>query len=113
MIVDAELEKFITEVIGSLLMWELLVFIASNPGVTDNADGIAGRIGRRRQDLAALLESLSDKHILKKWGTQEDPIYMFQPPPTLAQQIDKFLAINADKEGRLLIWSQLLKHGMR
>lgn len=113
MIVEKNVENFITDTINSLLMWELLVFIAKNPGVADNADGIAGRIGRRRQDLVELLQTLSEKHILKKWGDQEDPVYTYEPSEDLSELIEKFLKVNDDKEGRIIILSQLLKHGLR
>lgn len=110
---DKELEDFIASHVKSLLGWELLVFLSNNPGITDNTEGIAGRLGRRAEDLREPLTQLQTKHILKQWGDVKDPIYAYQPTPQQARAIEKFMAFNNSKQGKLIIWSQLLKHGMR
>lgn len=110
---DKEIEKFIEGTVDSILMWELVVFVANNPGITDNADGIAGRLGRRRDDLSMLLDKLCEANVMKKWGDNRDPIYAYSPKPEVAHALQKFITFNNNKEGKLLIWSELLKHGLR
>jgi hypothetical protein len=111
--IDQDVKKFVSEVVESLVMWELLVFLWKNPGLTDNAEGVAGRIGRRSVDLAEPLELLVKRRILSKWGDKADPVYAYHPSPKLAKTIEKFVGLNNDKEGKLVIWSQLLKKGIR
>ncbi|MEW6517021.1 MAG: hypothetical protein AB1439_08960 [candidate division FCPU426 bacterium] len=110
---DKELEDFIAQHVKSLLLWELLVFLSNNPGITDNAEGIASRLGRRAEDLRPPLTHLHAKQILKQWGDAKDPVYAYQPSPKQARAIEKFMQFNNSKQGKLIIWSQLLKHGMR
>lgn len=110
---DKEVSDFIADVVDSLVMWELLAFLWHNPGITDKADGIAGRLGRRPQDVAAPLESLVKNHIMEKWGDTADPIYTYHPAAKLAKALDRFMEYNNDKEGKLWIWTQLLHKGLR
>lgn len=109
---DKEIHDFITEIVDSLVMWELLTFLWQNPGIADRAEGIAGRLGRRREDVAPALESLVKNHILETWGGS-DPIYAFHPNSKQCQALDKFMRYNQDKEGKLWIWTQLLHKGLR
>jgi len=111
--IDQDVEKFIGEVVNSLVVWELLVFLWRNPGLADNTEGVAGRIGRRSMDLAGPLEILAKRRVLNKWGDKADPVYAYSPSPKLAKTIEKFVSLNNDKEGKLVIWSQLLKKGVR
>jgi len=110
---DKEITDFITEVVDSLVMWELLGFLWQNPGITDRAEGIAGRLGRRRDDLHPVLETLVKNHFLEKWGDDPDPIYTFQPNSKQAKALEKFMTFNQDREGKLWIWTQLLHKGLR
>lgn len=110
---DKELEAFIAENIQSLVMWELLVFLCNNPGITDTADGIASRLGRRRVDLLDPLKVLAQQKILEKYGETGDPIFLFRPSPKLSHALDKFMQYHNSKQGKILIWSQLLKQGIR
>ena len=109
---DKEIHDFIAEVVDSLVMWELLTFLWQNPGITDRADGIAGRLGRRRDDVAPALASLVKNHILDTWG-EADPVYAYNPSPKQAQALEKFMSFNQDREGKLWIWTELLHKGMR
>ncbi|MCK5218749.1 hypothetical protein KAR10_04460 [bacterium] len=111
--IDQDVKKFIGEVVESLVMWELLVFLWKNPGIADNAEGVSGRIGRRSKDMAGPLEILVKRRVLNKWGDKADPVYAYNPSPKLAKTIEKFVGLNNDKEGKLVIWSQLLKKGVR
>jgi hypothetical protein len=110
---DKEINDFITEVIDSLVMWELLAFLWHNPGLTDKADGVAGRLGRRREDVAPALHALAKNEILEKWGADDDPVYSFRPSGKQSKALEKFMAFNQDKEGKLWIWTQLLHKGLR
>jgi len=111
--IDKDLENFIATTVDSLIMWELLVFLWNNPGITDNTDGIAARLGRRRDDLKKPLESLCAQQVLERWGNEDDPIYAYNPVPKLSKAIEKFIQFNNTKHGKLMIWSQLLKQGLR
>ena len=65
---DKDVTQFIQDVIDSLVMWELVVFLWNNPGITDHAKGIASRLGRRREDIQGALDALVKHGILEKWG---------------------------------------------
>ena len=110
---DKAVSLFIDETIDSLIMWELLAFLWQNPGVTDKAEGIAWRLGRRREDLVPSLRALRDKGVVEAWGEEEDPIYSFTPGPDKAGVIEQFMRLNEDKEGKLWIWTRLLHKGLR
>lgn len=110
---DKELEKFIATNVDSLVMWEVLVFLWNNPGITDTTEGIASRLGRRANDLKEPLSLLKKKHVLRQWGEEDDPIYAYHPTQQQAEAIEKFMNFNNSKQGKLIIWSQLLKHGLR
>jgi hypothetical protein len=110
---DKEVNEFITEVIDSLVMWELLAFLWNNPGLTDKVEGVAGRLGRRPEDVGPCLEALVANHILEKWGADADPVYSYHPSDKQSRSLEKFMHFNADKEGKLWIWTQLLHKGLR
>ena len=110
---DKLVEEFVNEIVDSMIMWELLIFLWNNPGVTDNADGIAGRLGRRQKDLVASLEKLSEHKILEKWGDEQDTIYIYNPEVKWEKAIEKFVEFSNNREGKLIIWSKLLKKGVR
>ncbi|MCD4812939.1 hypothetical protein K8S19_04535 [bacterium] len=111
--IDKDIEKFIATNVNSLVMWELLVFLWNNPGITDNTEGISARLGRRSSDLKEPLLTLCKNKILQKWGDNDDPVFVYQPSSKLEKAIEKFVQFNNSKQGKLIIWSQLLKHGMR
>ncbi len=110
---DKELDKFIATNVDSLVMWELLVFLWNNPGITDTTEGIASRLGRRTNDLKEPLSLLKERRFLRQWGEADDPIYAYHPTAQQAKDVEKFMDFNNNKQGKLIIWSQLLKHGMR
>jgi hypothetical protein len=111
--IDSDLELFMERVVTSLVMWELLVCICQNPGITDNVEGIARRLGRRAQDVRHPLDLLVQQRIMRRWGNEKDPIYAFAPDPVQQANLKKFMEYSSSKEGKLLIWNQLLKQGIR
>ncbi|MBN1596330.1 hypothetical protein JW933_10430 [candidate division FCPU426 bacterium] len=113
MSIEKEVQQFISSTVDSLVKWELLVFLYNNPGITDNTEGIASRLGRRKEDLINPLQSLHKNRVLDRWGEEKDPVYAYHPTPTLAKAIEKFVEFNNTKHGKLVIWSQLLKQGIR
>jgi hypothetical protein len=110
---DKDVAEFIANVINSLVMWELVIFLWNNPGITDHAKGIALRLGRRREDIQGALDVLVGNGILEKWGDETQPVYAFKQDSKFAQAMEKFAAFSRDKEGKLWIWAQLLHHGLR
>ena len=111
--IDSDLELFMERVVTSLVMWELLVFICQNPGITDNVDGIAKRLGRRALDLLEPLDVLVRQDVLRKWGGEKEGVYAYNPSSFQKANLKKFMDYTESKEGKLLIWSQLLKQGIR
>ncbi|NTV53074.1 MAG: hypothetical protein HGA76_08700 [Candidatus Firestonebacteria bacterium] len=110
---DKDVIEFIQAVVDSLVMWELVVFLWNNPGITDKAKGIASRLGRRSEDILGPLEALVEHGILEKWGEAAQPIYAFRQDSKFAEALEKFAAFSQDKEGKLWIWAQLLHRGIR
>jgi hypothetical protein len=110
---DKDVTEFVQNVINSLVMWELVVFLWNNPGITDKAKGIASRLGRRREDIQEPLDTLVGHGILEKWGEESQPVYAFRQDSKFSGAMEKFTAFSQDKEGKLWIWTQLLHHGLR
>jgi hypothetical protein len=110
---DKDVTEFVANVVSSLVMWELVVFLWNNPGITDTAKGVASRLGRRREDIQAPLDALVGHGILEKWGDEAQPVYAFKQTSKFVPAMEKFSAFSQDKEGKLWIWTQLLHHGLR
>lgn len=110
---DRDVKQFISDVVNSLVMWDLLVFLGKNPGTVDNAEGMAKRLGRRKEDIAVCLEALAQENVLEKWGPKREAVYAFHPAAKWHKALEKFLDFHESKEGKLIIWSELLKKGIR
>lgn len=110
---DKDVQEFIQEVVSSLVIWELIIFLWNNPGITDRAAGIATRLGRRREDVREPLEFLVKEEVLEKWGDDAEPVYAFKRNSKYEKAMEKFVKFSLDKEGKLWIWTQLLHKGLR
>jgi hypothetical protein len=110
---EKDVMDFIQTVVNSLIMWELVIFLWNNPGITDKAQGIATRLGRRKEDIFEPLEVLVKHEILEKWGEDSSPVYAYRQDSKFAKAIEKFVEFNRDSEGKLWIWTQLLHKGLR
>lgn len=106
---QVELLKFVDKYIGDLLDWALLVFFHSNPGTTDRAVDIAVRLGRKETDVRKAVERFSAKNLLKKIESEEDPVYVFEPPDKLKNQIDRFMEAISTPDLRVNLLSRVFE----
>ncbi len=85
--VDIELLTFIERYATNLARWDVLVFFGRNPAVSDNADGIAKRIGRRPQSLAKELDDLTFLGVLRSHSNGNGTTYQLARVPSTRRAV--------------------------
>ncbi|MEI7025935.1 hypothetical protein [Paenibacillus sp. y28] len=62
------------------LNMECVLFFQQNPYTLETADGIAMRLGRKRQDLEPVLHQMESNGVVQKSGQEPDAIYRYVSP---------------------------------
>lgn len=106
---QSELFKFVDKYVDTLLDWALLVFFHSNPGTTDRAADLAMRLGRKEIDVKKAVDRFVEKGLLKKIESDEEPIYVFEPPDKTREQIDHFMDAIASPDLRVSLLSRVFE----
>jgi hypothetical protein len=97
--------KFVEEHVRSLLSWDILVFFDRNPDAVLDETGLAGRLGRRPEELGPEVESLCDARILQCAGG----LIRYKPTPELREQVGEFVEACQDRGRRLALIALVLQ----
>ncbi len=109
---DSRLERFIQTYLDSFTAWDLISFFYYNPGVVDNLQGLAARLGRSAESVAEALEKLVEKGQVSKKGSPVE-VYFYTPDEEFKELVELFNQAIEDRLLRLKILSLLLKKGVR
>ncbi|MDP1808829.1 MAG: hypothetical protein Q8L35_04750 [Actinomycetota bacterium] len=102
---DADLRNFINQYVTSFLAWDIIVFFHKNPSAIGAANELAGRLGRRAEDIEQAAQELVGKAVL----TCDDTIFMYTPSDDTRLLVDRFVQAINIREKRLLILTEVLK----
>ncbi len=85
--VDIELLTFIERYATNLARWDVLLFFGRNPTISENANGIAKRIGRRPQSLVKELDDLALLGVLRSHANGNGVTYQLARVPSTRRAI--------------------------
>ena len=102
---DVDLRNFINQYVTSFLAWDLIVFFHKNPSADGAADELAGRLGRRPEDIEQAAQELVGKAVL----TCDDAVFTYAPSDGTRLLVDRFVQAINTREKRLLILTEVLK----
>ena len=102
---EADLRNFINQYVTSFLAWDLIVFFHQNPSANGAADELAGRLGRRAEDIEQAAQELVGKSVLACDGT----VFAYTPSNDTRLLVDRFVQAINTREKRLLILTEVLR----
>jgi DNA-binding MarR family transcriptional regulator len=105
---DNELHSFIEQYVDSFIKWDLVAYFHYNAGARGTPEEIAGKLGRKTEDIKEALEMLDKKGLLSHQGDAGD-IYFYQAPPDLKEKVTSFCEALEDRDKRLEILAKLLR----
>ncbi len=103
-----ELNQFIEEYVDSFVKWDLVTFFSFNPDAAGTAEDLAGRLGRKTEDISEALANLTSRRLLRL-SQDGDKVYSFQPSPELLERVTGFCEALENRDKRLEILAKLLR----
>lgn len=97
--------EFVGRYVRSLLTWDILVFFHRNPDAVLDLEGLATRLGRRKEDLEPEIEMLDQGGILKVTGG----LIHYRPSPAMRETISEFVNSCQDRGKRLALIAIVLR----
>ena len=104
-----ELNQFIEEYVDSFVKWDLVTFFSFNPDAAGTAEDLAGRLGRKTEDIHDALENLTAKNLLRLADDGDGLVYSFRPSPELRERVTGFCEALENRDKRLEILAKLLR----
>jgi hypothetical protein len=104
-----ELNQFIEEYVDSFVKWDLVTFFSFNPDAAGTAEDLAGRLGRKTEDIEDALETLTDKNLLSLADDGDGRVYSFSPSAELRDRVTCFCEALENRDKRLEILAKLLR----
>ncbi len=104
-----ELNQFIEEYVDSFVKWDLVTFFSFNPDAAGTADDLAGRLGRKTEDISDALANLTARKLLSQGDDAGQKVYSFQPSPELRERVTGFCEALENRDKRLEILAKLLR----
>ncbi|MGE5620036.1 MAG: hypothetical protein ACM3US_12340 [Sphingomonadaceae bacterium] len=113
--VDPQLHQFFTVVVNSFIRLEMVVFLRRTPEAEQSAAEIARELGWPEDRVSEELTYLLDSGVVELCGGEGDgvPTYRLSSDPRVADLINKFSFLYANRSSRLLILGHLLREGRR
>ena len=120
-----DVRRYVAETIEGLTELELAVFFGNNPHAVDDIAGLARRVGRPGEDVAAAVDSLVGKGVLQRRPGLEGapPMYALTPARDVRQQVIQLgeacrdddglrrdLAAEFSKSGTRWLYEQIVGH---
>lgn len=103
-VLGPEVTKFVEKHVRSLLTWDILVFFYRNPDAVLDLDGLAARLGRKREELEPEVAALQDARILSVAGG----LIRYKPTPEMRQAVAEFVRGCQDRNRRLALIALVL-----
>lgn len=95
---------FVENHVGSLLAWDILVYFHRNPDVKLTAEALAGRLGRRVEEIAAEVDVMCRGQIL----VCVDGVISYAPSDELRESVTEFVEACQDRDRRLALIALVL-----
>jgi hypothetical protein len=93
--------------VDSFVKWDLVTFFSFNPEANGTSDDLAGRLGRKPDEIKEALEDLTTKQLLK--FDDKDKVFSFAPSENLREKVKSFCDALEDRDKRLEILAKLLR----
>ncbi|MCL4368531.1 MAG: hypothetical protein M1337_05130 [Actinobacteria bacterium] len=111
--IDPQLHHFFTVVVNSFIRLEMVVFFRRAPEAELSAADIAGELGWPEDRVTEELGYLKESGVLEACGEEERAKFRLSSDPRVADLINKFSFLYANRSSRLLILGHLLREGRR
>ena len=111
--VDPQLHQFFTLVVNSFIRLEMVVFFRRAPEAELSAADVAGELGWPEDRVSEEMDYLRESGVLEPVGADEDHRFRLSSDPRVADLINKFSFLYANRSSRLLILGHLLREGRR
>lgn len=111
--IDPQLHHFFTVVVNSFIRLEMVVFFRRAPEAELSAADIAGELGWPEDRVTEELGYLKESGVLEPCGEEERAKFRLSSDPRVADLINKFSFLYANRSSRLLILGHLLREGRR
>ncbi len=111
--VDPRLHEFFTVVVNSFIRLEIVVFFRRTPEAELVPADIAHELGWPEERVSEELNYLAGSGILQKVASRQASKYRLTSDPRVADLVNKFGFLYANRSSRLLILGHLLREGRR
>ena len=111
--VDPQLHRFFTVVVNSFIRLEMVVFFRRTPEAELAAADIARELGWPEGRVTEELDYLRESGVLEPCGEEGERRFRLSADPRVADLINKFSFLYANRSSRLLILGHLLREGRR
>lgn len=111
--IDPQLHHFFTVVVNSFIRLEMVVFFRRAPEAELSAADIAGELGWPEDRVAEELGYLKETGVVEMCREGEQPRFRLSSDPRVADLVNKFSFLYANRSSRLLILGHLLREGRR
>ncbi len=105
---DNDLHSFIEQYVDSFIKWDLVAYFHYNAGARGTPEEIAGKLGRKTEEIKEALETLDAKGLLSHEGDSGD-VYFYQASSDLKDKVTCFCEALEDRDKRLEILAKLLR----
>jgi hypothetical protein len=111
--VDPNLHGFFSVAVNSFIRLEIVVLFRKTPGVDLDSPSIAEELGWPQDRVDEELRHLESSGVLERFGngTGPGPRYRLSSNPHVADLVNKFGFLYANRKSRLLILGHLLRQG--
>ena len=111
--IDPQLHHFFTVVVNSFIRLEMVVFFRRTPEAELAPADIARELGWPEDRVSEELSYLEESGVLERCGEGEQGCFRLSADPRVADLINKFSFLYANRSSRLLILGHLLREGRR